>query len=138
MLVPLDGSEASKRALELAADLAAKSSATIVLAQVLQWSTQASVFGVPDIDIARIHEDLTKASTEYLDQVKRTLTVPAETRVLHGIPADELLSVVESEIDLVVMGTHGRSGLMRIALGSVAERMVHAKAPVLLVRESRD
>jgi nucleotide-binding universal stress UspA family protein len=108
----------------------------LLLAQVLRWSTQAFLFGVPDVDAARVDQELTKASGQYLDKLQSALSVPAETRVLHGIPADELLKLVEEEdVDLVVMGTHGRGALMRLALGSVAERMVHAKAPVLLVRE---
>jgi nucleotide-binding universal stress UspA family protein len=138
VLVPLDGSELAERALEIATGLVSKTGGRLLLVQVLRWSTQAFLFGVPDVDAARVDQELTKASGEYLDKTREALSVPAETRVMHGVPADELLALVESEdIDLVVMGTHGRGTLMRVALGSVAERMVHAKAPVLLVRESK-
>jgi nucleotide-binding universal stress UspA family protein len=137
VLVPLDGSELAERALSLAAELVSKTNGRLLLAQVLRWSTQAFLFGVPDVDAARVDEELTKAAGEYLEKTNAELSVPCEGRVLHGIPADELLKVVRDEdIDLVVMGTHGRGALMRMALGSVAERMVHAKAPVLLVREA--
>jgi nucleotide-binding universal stress UspA family protein len=137
ILVPLDGSELGEHALRIASEIVSKTGGRLLLVQVLRWSTQAFLFGVPDVDAARVDEELTKASGEYLEKTKAALSVPSEGRVLHGIPADELLKVVEDEdIDLVVMGTHGRGALMRVALGSVAERMVHAKAPVLLVREA--
>lgn len=53
-----------------------------------------------------------------------------------GRPADEILQFAEQNgVDLIVMTTHGRSGLSRFIYGSVAERIIHAaKAPVLLVR----
>lgn len=136
ILVPLDGSELAEGALTVAAELASQGGGEIALVQVLRWSTQAFMFGVPDVDAARMDEELTEASEAYLARMQGTLSVPARTRVLHGVPAEELLNLIDSEpFDLVVMGTHGRGAIMRVALGSVAERMVHGKTPVLLVRE---
>jgi nucleotide-binding universal stress UspA family protein len=58
------------------------------------------------------------------------------TRVVEGIPADQIIYVAQTEhADLIVMATHGRTGLRHLWLGSVATRVVHsAELPVLLVR----
>jgi nucleotide-binding universal stress UspA family protein len=60
-----------------------------------------------------------------------------QTRVLHGTPHREIVDLVQTErADLVVMGTHGRTGLEHALLGSVAERVVRkAICPVLIVRD---
>jgi nucleotide-binding universal stress UspA family protein len=58
------------------------------------------------------------------------------TRVVEGIPADQIIYVAQTEhADLIVMATHGRTGLRQIWLGSVASKVVHrSELPVLLVR----
>jgi nucleotide-binding universal stress UspA family protein len=62
--------------------------------------------------------------------------VPVETAVLEGSPSREIVRYAEAQdCDLVVMGTHGRGGIDRLLLGSVAERVVRAsEVPVLTVR----
>ncbi len=137
ILVPLDGSPLSEAALKPALELAETLESSVVLAQVLSWATQSYLYGVPQVDVARIERELTEASESYLARVQQGLQTarPVETKVLRGMPADSLISLVDDEgIDLVVMASHGRSGLARAALGSVADRMLHAAAPVLLVR----
>ena len=63
--------------------------------------------------------------------------VPVERRLLAGDPADAIIRLAESEhIDLIVMGTHGRRGLSRLLMGSVAESVVRvAPCPVLTVKQ---
>jgi nucleotide-binding universal stress UspA family protein len=137
ILVPLDASELSETALAPAVELAEAFGAGIVLAQVLNWATHAFVFGVPDVDTATIDQELTKASQEYLERMKAGLQTkrPVETKTLRGMAADALIDLVGSEkIGLVVMASHGRAGVVRTALGSVADRMIQGPAPVLLVR----
>jgi nucleotide-binding universal stress UspA family protein len=137
ILVPLDASELSETALAPAVEIAEALGADLVLAQVLNWAAHAFVFGVPDVDTATIDQELTKASQEYLSRIKAGLQTKRsiETHVLRGMAADALIELVESaKIGLVVMATHGRAGLVRTALGSVADRMIQGPAPVLLVR----
>jgi nucleotide-binding universal stress UspA family protein len=137
ILVPLDGSELSEAALTQAAELARAFGAEIVLAQVLSWAGQAYLFDVPGSTVAEIDNELTKASGDYLARIAATVKTdrPVKTVVLHGMPAEALIDLVERDvIDLVVMTTHGRGGLSRAALGSVADRVLHASCPVLLVR----
>lgn len=79
-----------------------------------------------------------KAETALNDLARSQLTepVPAKTQVAVGKPAEEILQVAEDEgVDLIVMGTHGRTGLRHILLGSVAETMVRtAPCPVFTVK----
>ena len=137
ILVPLDGSQVAEAALAPAKELAQKFGAEIVLAQVLSWAGQAYLFDVPGTTVAEIDVEMTKAAAEYLARVAGTLGTerPAKADVLHGMPAEALIDLVERDaLDLVVMTTHGRGGLSRAALGSVADRVLHASCPVLLIR----
>ncbi|MEX0785534.1 MAG: universal stress protein [Dehalococcoidia bacterium] len=137
ILVPLDGSPLAETALRPAVELAETFGADLLLAQALQWATQAFVYGVPEVDVSRIDLELTKASEEYLAKTRDSLQTerPVRTSVLHGPPADALIAAVEAEnIDLVVMTSHARGGLARAVLGSVADRLPHGKAPVLMIR----
>jgi len=137
ILVPLDGSPLSETALRPAAELARKVGAELVLSRVLQWSTQAAIYGVPDVDVAKIDEELSEGAEAYLEKVCEWLKPPGEpeTVVMHGPPADALITLVsEHNIDLVVMSSHTRGGIARAVLGSVADRLIHGEAPVYLIR----
>lgn len=141
ILVPLDGSELSEAALEPAKQFATLFGAEIVLAQVLSWAGRAFLFDVPANTVAEIDRELTKASEEYLSKVAARLgeAPRVKTETLHGLPADTLIDLVARKgIDLIVMTTHGRGGLARAALGSVADRMLQASAPVLLIRPAHE
>ncbi len=141
ILVPLDGSPLAETALRPALELADKFGAELVLAQALQWATQAFIFGVPEVNIAQVDEDLTNAAKSYLASAKDRLNAgrKVETAVLHGPPADALLSLVsKQEIDLVVMTSHARAGIARAVLGSIADRLLQGAAPVLLIRPQAD
>ena len=137
MLVPLDGSEMSESVLSLAGELAKGLGAHVYLAEALRWVSQAFIYGVPEVTVAQVDQDLVGAATTYLSQARSKLpsSLTVETDVLRGMPADALVDfVAEKDIDLVVMASHARAGLERTALGSVADRMLQAIAPVLLVR----
>ncbi|MGE5849127.1 MAG: universal stress protein, partial [Candidatus Methylomirabilota bacterium] len=64
--------------------------------------------------------------------------VPVETRVVTGIPYDDILRIgAELRADLIIMGTHGRTGVSHLFMGSVAEKVVRrAPCPVLTVRQA--
>lgn len=137
ILVPLDGSPLAETALRPAADLADKLGAQLVIAQAVQWTTQAIMYGVADVNVTKVDDALTEAAALYLSRVQGWLKPDKEieTTVLHGPPADALIQLVaERDIDLVVMTSHTRTGVARAVLGSVADRLLQSKAPVLLVR----
>lgn len=81
-----------------------------------------------------------EALRERVEEMARSITeeegVPAEAMVVDGDPAAEILRVArDEEVDLIAIGTHGRTGVRRVLMGSVAERVLRrAPCPVLTVR----
>jgi nucleotide-binding universal stress UspA family protein len=137
LVVPLDGSPLAEEALPLAVELGAATRARLTLVRVEPWVTEGSApYGsVPEF--TRREDDAATAAQEYLTRVARRLgPVPAnDTVVLRGRPAEELVDFsVHERFDLVIMTTHGRGGLRRLVLGSVADRLVRAGVPALLAR----
>jgi nucleotide-binding universal stress UspA family protein len=141
ILVPTDFSKHSQRALIYAAALAEKFGAEIFLLHVVQ---DFAVF-LPDLVTATPpalppRDQLTSAVREALERTVREnhvegLRLHPEAR--EGTPYHEIVTFArEKEIDLVVMGTHGRTGLAHLLLGSVTERVVRrSPCPVLTVRD---
>ena len=123
ILIPLDGSELSERALPLAADIARRTGASLTLASVIDAEADAAQ----------------SASEKYLIDVAGRLEgagLEISTVTLTGDPAEEIVGHAErEEIDLIAMATRGRSGLVRGLLGSVTDRVIHGTTvPVLIVR----
>jgi nucleotide-binding universal stress UspA family protein len=140
LLAPLDGSPLAETALPVAADLAQASGAELVLARVEPWLASRMgdfEFAGYAADIERMEGEVASAASNYLAQQRDRLppSLAARTVLLRGTAATGLRDLIKQEsIDLVVMSTHGRGGLRRLVLGSVADRLVRSGAPVLLVR----
>ena len=144
VVVPLDGSELAERALPHAITLARATGAPIHLLRVVDILplTQLSAVG-PGGDPAAVFAELEivqaeeGSATDYLEALRCQLTdrgLAAMTEVRPDLVVAGLLAALRSE-DLLVMTTHGRTGLERLFFGSVAEAMIrHSPAPVLLVR----
>jgi nucleotide-binding universal stress UspA family protein len=133
ILVPVDFSPASERSLEKALQLARAFDARITLLHV--WSLPAVAYAE---GLAWPIDDLQQAAREALaGLLARTVKVHPDTDsvLLEGNEWRQILETVKSRgCDLVVMGTHGRRGLPRLLLGSVAERVVRlSSVPVLTV-----
>jgi nucleotide-binding universal stress UspA family protein len=117
-LVPLDGSVFSETILEPAIELAHALSATLVLLRAAETSP---------------------AAQEYTEEVATRLAeqgADVSFHIVHGSPADEIVAAAnQHDVDLIAMATHGRTGLARLAAGSVATSVLQqAERPVLLVR----
>ena len=150
ILFPTDGSDFSERALEVAAELANAQEAELVLVRVVEpipWVDSDAGMGVYDSTTPDMYEQMQAALKEEaqarLDELTaelRSRVVRLRTIVLHGYAAHELLLCELRETpDLVVMASHGRTGLARFALGSVADRLVReGTTPVLIVRSFQD
>jgi nucleotide-binding universal stress UspA family protein len=154
ILVPLDGSERAASALAHAELLAKLANATLVLVQVIpnaamlisETAVGSSGMGLPTVDpfvsasqYETIEQTLADGAKSTLDEATAPLVangVHVETVILKGTPSDSILAYAsEQHIDLIVMSTHGRSGLARLVYGSVAESVLHhSPCPVLLVR----
>jgi nucleotide-binding universal stress UspA family protein len=95
--------------------------------------------GVTQEFIYKVYGEREKVAREYLEGVAKGLRdkgLTVNTAVTQGQPADEIVEFVEkNKIDLIVMATHGRSGVGRWVFGSVSDRVMReTKAPVLMVR----
>lgn len=140
ILVPVDFSPCSRAALEQAAFLASRLGATLEVLHV--W--EPSGFVGPDtlavVPVTAGQPGWEEARASVRREVERILPDGAGAaavgiRVEAGAPADTILAAAASGADLVVMGTHGRRGLARLLLGSVAEAVLRrAPCPVLTVR----
>jgi len=138
ILVPVDFSDCSKKALQYALPLAKEHEAALTLLYVVPPAYGAGEYG--GIDYAQLEGSMKEGGEKELtklvvDEVRQE--VPADTLVLVGSPAVEIIEAARSlPADLIVISTHGRTGLKHVFLGSVAERVVQrAPCPVFVVRE---
>lgn len=143
ILVPVDFSEPSREAVRQAVGLATSLGASLTLLNVVRTPqvTSAEIgMGIPPGPLLAVtEEEIAGAVARQLELMGRT-EVPAEVKVYtlvrRGFPATEIVEEArDGGHDLVVMGTHGHTGVSRVLLGSVAERVVrHCHVPVLVTR----
>ncbi|WP_416841227.1 universal stress protein [Haloferax sp. DFSO52] len=137
IIVPIDGSAGSSRVAIHAAKLANVHGAELHGVYVVNAGSFA---GLPMESSWEGLDDLlrsdAKAALELVERAAEREGVPVETHILEGSPSREIVEFAErGECDLIVMGTHGRGGIDRLLLGSVAEKVVRASSvPVLTVR----
>jgi nucleotide-binding universal stress UspA family protein len=141
ILVPLDGSSLAEQALAYTRNLAAATGAGLLLVTVLPSLDESAL--VEEAAAIRRHEaqqpDVVKGARTYLAGVAQQLEearVPVQTRIVYGQPAEAILRLTAQEsADVIAMATHGRSGLQRLWLGSVTQKVVQrAETPVLVIR----
>lgn len=159
ILYPTDGSRAATAALEHVRDLAEKYTATVHVLYVVDTSHPVLGLGDdPDKDqelgmighppggragmtghretSEEVHEQETERAEAVVDEVASRLeSIDTVSAVRTGVPHDVILEYANENADIVVMGTHGHSGLERYVLGSVTEKVVRmADVPVVTVR----
>lgn len=137
ILVPVDFSECSTKALRYALPFARRSEAEIVLLYVLEpYWTSPEVAGV---DVATLQTAACNSSQKQLREVLGGIKeqVPAQALFRIGKPDATIVAVAEEiKADLIIISTHGHTGFTHFLLGSTAERVTrHAHCPVLVVRE---
>lgn len=141
VLVPVDFSEHSKKALSYAVAFAREFGAHLILITVVE----PRVYPVDTIIIPPAMEDATlmavEAARESVRNIRNTIDLPVgmveEPLVVTGRPYAEIVQeAARTNADLIIMATHGYTGLKHVYLGSVTERVVrHAPCPVLVVRD---
>ena len=138
ILVPLDGSEMAKTALGEAEVLAKTFDAEILLFQVVPFMP---IYGSPELVTPLIVDEKQKEAVEkYLASLaeelkKRGLRATAMVRTGQQVALEIIDFAKEVGVDLIVMCTHGRSGITRWVLGSTAHKvLIRAEAPILLIR----
>ncbi len=142
ILVPTDFSEYSDQALKQAVDIAEKYNSKIYLLHVIDEYIQQCVteYCLPQETVDQLEkESLIKSKELMTDEVSRVsgrTPVEIDFDIIKGVPYDEILKEQEKkDIDLIVIASHGKTGLKKTLLGSVADRVTEkAKSPVLLVR----
>jgi nucleotide-binding universal stress UspA family protein len=140
ILCPVDFSETSRAAMETAIELAGRFDGELVL--VHAYPIPGYTF--PDgsaVASARMLQELADEAARHLEEWRQMALAAGARRVTVekavGDPAAEIVRAAEElKADLVVMGTHGRTGIEHALMGSIAERVVRrAKCPVLTVRK---
>jgi nucleotide-binding universal stress UspA family protein len=136
VLVAYDGSKPSKKALDSAAEFAAKYGADLVLVSVTE---SVCPIGISQEECATMNDILERETEKLVESIKQDLQKKAlkvKTLFRKGSPADEIVKLAEKEgADVIVIGSHGRHGAKKFFLGSVSSRVAtHAPCSVLLVK----
>lgn len=134
LLLATDGSDGSHQATDHAIELADQLGATLHIVSVSEEGPHSA----EKRDAMRSDlEDEAVAAVEEAEQVASERGIETTTTVRHGVAQEEIVDVADvNAIDLIVMGTHGRTGLDHLVVGSVAEEVVrNAPVPVVTVRE---
>lgn len=136
ILLPTDGSEGVENAIEESIELAQLTDATIHALYVVDSRDYGTV---PDAEWAGLQEALQaqgERAVETVTERAERSDIATVTAIEEGSPADQIIDYAASEhIDLIVMGTHGRSGLERMLIGSVTENVIRqTSVPVHIVR----
>ena len=139
ILVPIDFSVHSKKALKYAVPLAAQSGASLRLIYVVEPTVYPADLGFGQVVLPGVEDELRQKGAEELAELIENEIgdrVPASSTVRTGTPSKEILAEAEERgVDLIVVATHGHSGVEHMLFGSTAERIVRkAHCPVLTVR----
>jgi nucleotide-binding universal stress UspA family protein len=133
ILFPLDLTENSSKILDYVLSVSEKYNSIVYLLHVVQDLNKWGKLYVPHPSMDKLQKEANEAARKAMDTVceNQLQSCPNfQKKVVSGDAADEILKFLESEdIDLLIMGTHGRKGLEHVIFGSVAEKVVK-KSPV--------
>ena len=139
ILCPVDFSEESKVALEQVARLTDGGPATVQLLHVVEPIIYPVEYGIGRVPGVDLESTISEKAAEKLDELAALLpNTEASTRVEFGTPWRRICEIAdEDSFDLIVLATHGLTGLEHLLIGSVAERVVgRAPCPVLTVKKN--
>lgn len=139
ILVPIDFSGPSKKAMQYAISFAKQFNAEVLLLHVIEFTPlPAPPLAVVQDEATqgKVHESAAKELAEWRDAISSQATVRASVRNGLSAQAEIVNAARDGNVDLIILGTQGRTGLAHLLIGSTAERVVrHAPCPVLVVRE---
>ena len=135
IIVPLDFSSSSESTIDYASIIAERFAATLILVHVIESLPYSVTDTFQVVGQRRALGKLANTLLRNLSDDLRTRNLDVKTHLVWGNPSREILAKARQEkADLIVMGTHGRSGLAHMVMGSVAEKTVRlARIPVLTV-----
>lgn len=145
ILVPIDGSETARKALEYAVDLAKQTGSTITLLSVIDKSPYYGAQTIPPVStpthlMENLEDYFRQTAEAYIAEAEglcKTKEVGSLKIIKAGHPVEEIIKAAESsKVDLIVLGSHGRSALGAALLGSVTYGVIHkdTKIPVMVVK----
>ena len=142
ILIALDSSSHSERALEFVARMRWPAGSRVIVISVLQPVASALTGAyepgvIQAVDLGALRQEL-ETLVAAAERTLREAGISTEGRVLAGEPRETLVQLAQSErADLIVVGSHGRSGIAKMMLGSVSSHVVtHAPCSVLVVKKS--
>lgn len=143
ILVPVDFAPHSVAAVRRGVEIAARSNAEVVLAyayEPVDYPLPEGLVSYPPEQLERMTEALRKRLEAARQDAEAAAGRPVGSRLLYGSAAGSIIDLAAQEdFDLIVMGTHGRTGVGRWVMGSVAEKVVrNARCAVLIVKETPD
>lgn len=139
ILFATDFSESSEHAFQYALSLARKFESRLVIIHVINEPVDLRGFYVPHISFDKLEEEIEQGALKMMEKFCSTQVrdyANVETFVVPGIPYDEIIKkALEVEAGLIVVGTHGRTGLDHVLFGSNAEKVVRkSPVPVMTIR----
>lgn len=143
ILVAIDFSESSDNAFKLALNMANKYSASLTLLHVINEPVDLRGFYVPHISFEKLEEEIEQGAQKLMESFCRQNLGGFDnykTVIVPGLPYEQIIRQAEQlSADLVILGTHGRTGLDHVLFGSTAEKVVRkCPLPVLTVRLQND
>ncbi|MGY3852864.1 universal stress protein [Aeromonas aquatilis] len=137
LLCPVDFSQMSRAVLDYAVFMAQSHQAQLKLIHVVDQLYGFDSYKILHMTAIEITHEMERQARTQLKELVATLPIPATFDIRFGRAADEIvIQAKEDEVELIVMGSHGRSGISHLLVGSVAESVVrHAPCPVLVVRQ---
>lgn len=143
ILVAVDFSESSNNAFKLALNMANKYSAKLILLHVINEPVDLRGFYVPHISFEKLEEEIEQGAKKLMESFCRQHLgnyENYETVIVPGLPYEKIIQQAqELTADLIILGTHGRTGLDHVLFGSTAEKVVRkSPLPVLTVRLQND
>ena len=141
VLIPTDFSESSRHALKYAVDLnkLLRPATRLYLLHVLQDFTEFSEYDLGPTILPQLYVEFEENAAKRLEEMVSTMVPPdvrCDTYILHGVPFHEIIQFAYRErIDLIIIGTRGRTGIKHVLFGHTAEKVVKkSPCPVLSVR----
>lgn len=138
ILLPTDFSEGARNALPYAVELAKQYNASLYLIHVIYDINQASGLHVPHVNLDQLYSEIESVAKKELERfgLEELRGMNVQREVIRGVPYEEIVKYAEkNQIDLIVIGTHGRKGLEKVFFGSTAEQVLRrAPCAVLTVR----
>jgi nucleotide-binding universal stress UspA family protein len=141
IMVATDGSEVARKAVDSAIKIARLNNAKLYAVHVIApGEASVTLYDPRDVEwkkgMKEHLEEQGREATAYVETAGKIVNVAVESAILEGNPAEEIVNFAEkNDIDLIVVGTIGKTGIQRFLLGSVAENVIrHSKKAVLVIR----